>query len=585
MLAEIYIENFAIIDTLHVQFSEGLNIVTGETGAGKSIMVDALMVALGGRAYAEFIRAGAEKAIVEALFTLEQAENIKTKAIEYGVLEGGEEDQELLIRREISRSGRNRLLINGHPATNAMVAELGNLLVDVHGQHEHQSILNPDYHVDLLDFYGKLLPLREQIGVLYRQFKKVERELQQFRDQSRERVQHLDLLRFQQQEIKKAQLRPGEDDELLHERKILAGAEQLASGANAIHEMLYSEHGAILERLSEVLRRMEDLVKIDATLEPHLKSCEAAQFQLEDLAFTIRDYAQSIEFDPSRLEDVEKRLDELHTLKRKYGNSIEEILNLYTQIEQEIQAFDQRETHIETLEKEYKTLRAQLQQFSQQLSGERKQAAQGFERQVMQELAALGMEKTRFSVDFKLAGTDKNPFTAKGTDKIEFLIAPNPGEPLKPLSKIASGGEISRIMLALKTLLGMADRVPTMVFDEIDAGIGGKVAEIVGKKLERISDAHQVVCITHLPQIASKGSTHFHVEKHAEDERTITRIRLLRNQERLEEIARMLGGETMTRTTLQHAREMLGKHAADNAVTPNDAHPGLFDAPHDSQVL
>jgi DNA repair protein RecN (Recombination protein N) len=563
VLAEIYIENFAIIDTLHVQFSEGLNIVTGETGAGKSIMVDALMVALGGRAYSEFIRTGAEKSIVEALFTVEHAEEVRAKAVEYGVLDEEQEEQELLIRREISRSGRNRVLINGHPATNVMVAELGNLLVDIHGQHEHQSILNSDYHVDLLDFYGKLLPLREQIGTLFRQFKKVERELQQLHDQSRERMQHLDLLRFQQQEIKKARLRPGEDDELSHERKILAGAEQLASGANAIHEVLYSEHGAILERLGEVIRRMEDLVKIDSTLDPHLKSCESVQFQLEDLAFTIRDYARSIEFDPFRLEEVEKRLDELNKLKRKYGNSTEEILKLYGQIEQEIQAFDQRETHIETLEKDYKSLKTRLQELSQQLSDERKQAAQGFELQVMQELSALGMEKTRFTVDFKLTGTEKNPFTAKGTDKIEFLIAPNPGEPLKPLNKIASGGEISRIMLALKTLLGMADRIPTMIFDEIDAGIGGKIAEIVGKKLERIADVHQVVCITHLPQIASKDGTHFHVEKQIEHDHTITTIRLLRNQERLEEIARMLGGETITRTTLQHAREMLGKHTGD----------------------
>lgn len=580
MLAEIYIENFAIIDSLHVQFSHGLNIVTGETGAGKSIMVDALMVALGGRAYNEFIRAGAEKAVVEALFTLEQADEVKAKAIEFGVLEDEQHEPELLIRREISRTGRNRILINGHPVTNAMVAEIGNLLVDIHGQHEHQSILNPDYHVDLLDFYGKLIPLRDRITALYRQFKKTERELQALRDQSRERMQHLDLLRFQQQEIKKARLKPGEDDELLHERKILDGAEQLASGANVIYDMLYQEHGAILEKLGEIVRRMEDLAKIDTNLESHFKTCEAVQYQLEDVAFAIRDYAQSIEFDPFRLEQVEKRLDELNKLKRKYGNSLEDILKLYGQIEQEIQAFDQREIRIEDLEQEYAAQRKQLQKLSQELSGERKKTAKGFEQQVMEELSALGMEKTRFSVDFKQAGTEKHPFTAKGIDKIEFLIAPNPGEPLKPLSKIASGGEISRIMLALKTLLGMADRIPTMVFDEIDTGIGGKIAEIVGKKLERISDAHQVVCITHLPQIASKGATHFHVEKLAEDERTLTTIRVLRPRERQEEIARMLGGETITRTTMQHAREMLGKHAdEDTPPQSKDAqpNPGLFD--------
>lgn len=576
MLGEIYIENFAIIDTLHVQFSNGLNIVTGETGAGKSIMVDALTVALGGRAYTEFIRAGARKAVVEAIFHLNNVADARSKAIEYGLLEADQEDTELLIRREITRTGRNRILVNGHPATNTMVSELGDLLLDVHGQHEHQYILNADYHIELLDLYGKLLPLREQIAVVFRQFKKAERELQELRDRSRERIQHLDLLRFQQQEIAKAQLKPGEDEELLHERKILAGAEQLASGTATIHEILYSDHGSILEKLGDILHRLVDLAKIDESLETHLKSCESAQYQLEDIAFAVRDYAQSVEFDPYRLEEVEKRIDELNTLKRKYGNSIEEILAFYEEITQELGSLDERETRIAELEEEYEKLREKLEQLSKKLSRKRKGVAELFEKQVMEELSALGMEKTRFSVDFKMTGTEKNPFTAKGIDKIEFLIAPNPGEPLKPLNKIASGGEISRVMLALKTLLGAVDHIPVMVFDEIDTGIGGKIAEIVGKKLERISSAHQVICITHLPQIASKGGAHFHVEKHTEEERTTASIRLLSAQERLEEIARMLGGETITRTTVQHAREMLGKNATDPVSESPQAHPSLF---------
>lgn len=559
MLLEIHIENFAIIDTLQVQFSEGLNIVTGETGAGKSIMVDALTVALGGRAYTEFIRSGAEKSVVEALFDLNTVNDAKTKAVEYGFLEPEQEGWELLIRREIARNGRNRMLVNGHPATNVMVAELGNLLVDVHGQHEHQYILNTDYHVDLLDSFGKLLPLREQVASVFRQFKKCERELRELRDQSRERMQHLDLLRFQQQEIVKAQLKPGEDEKLLHERKILAGAERLASGAGRIHEILYGEHGSILEKLTEILRQLEDLAKIDDSLSTHLKTCESAQYQLEDIAFALRDYAQSIEVDPYRLEEVEKRIDEINKLKRKYGNSIEEILALLEEIEKEVNTFDKRETRISELEKEYEKQRGTLQELSEKLSHERKRVAEVFEIQLMDELIVLGMEKTQFKVDSKPAGTENNPFTARGIDKIEFLIAPNPGEPLKPLSKIASGGEISRVMLALKTLLGSADFIPTMVFDEIDTGIGGKIAEIVGKKLQQISSAHQVICITHLPQIASKGATHFHVAKHVAQERTIASVHRLSAQERLEEIARLLGGETITPITLQHAKEMLGE--------------------------
>jgi len=558
VLLELHIENFAIIDTLQVEFAEGLNIVTGETGAGKSIMVDALTVALGGRAYAEFIRAGAEKAVVEAVFDLRQVPEAKTQAVEYGFLDDAQEDCELLIRREIARNGKNRLLVNGHPATNVMVAELGDALLDVHGQHEHQYILNNDYHGDLLDSFGKLLPLREQVTTAYRQFKKCERELQELHDQSRERMQRLDLLRFQQQEIAKAKLKPGEEDELLHERKILAGAEQLASGARAMYAALYSEHGAMLEKLGEMLRKLDDLAQIDDTLAPHVKTCESVQYQLEDLAFTMRDYAQSIEFDPYRLEEVERRVDEIKKLKRKYGNSVEEMLALLDQIKQEIVTFDARETRIADLEKTYDTLRRQLQEVSAELSRERQHVAAAFETQVMAELAMLGMEKTLFNVELTSAGTEANPFTAKGIDNIEFLIAPNPGEPPKPLNKIASGGEISRIMLALKTLLGAVDKVPTMVFDEIDTGIGGKIAEIVGKKLQHIAASHQVVCITHLPQIASKGATHFHVTKIAEQDKTLTAIQRLSKQERLEEIARMLGGETITKITLQHAKEMLG---------------------------
>ena len=577
MLLEIHIENFAIIDSLQAEFSGGLNIITGETGAGKSIMVDALIIALGGRASADFIRAGADRAVVEVMFSLDDVQLAKEKAREYGFLDGEEGQTELIIRRELSRSGRNRLLVNGHPATNVMVSELGDLLVDIHGQHEHQSILNSDYHVELLDLYGKLLPLREEVTGAYRQFKKVERELQTLRDNSRDRLQHQDLLRFQQEEIAKAKLVAGEDEELQHERKLMAGAEQLNTGATAIYEMVYGRHGAMLEQFSDILNHLEKLADIDENLRPHLKNCESIQYQLEDLAFSMRDYANTIEFDPYRLDEIEKRIHEINGLKRKYGSSIAEILEFHDEIERELQSFDDREERIHELEERHEDLRKELEQLSQKLSEQRKQLAESFEQNVMEELAMLSMEKTRFSVDVTAAGTEKNPFTAKGIDRIEFLIAPNPGEPLKPLSKIASGGEISRVMLALKTLLGTADHIPVMVFDEIDTGIGGKVAEVVGKKLKQVSTAHQVICITHLPQIASKGVTHFHVSKDAEENRTLTSIHRLSDQERLEEIARMVGGERITETTMQHAREMLGLPANEKTRSQNPVEqPGLF---------
>lgn len=563
VLLELHIESFAIIDTLHVQFSEGLNIVTGETGAGKSIMVDALTVALGGRAYAEFIRSGAEKAVVEALFSLRGQEDVKAKAAEYGFLDPAQEDYELLIRREIARNGRNRLLMNGHPATNVMVAEIGNLLVDVHGQHEHQYIFNTDYHVDLLDSFGKLMPLRERVSAAYRQFKQCERELDELRNRTRERMQHLDMLRFQQQDIAKAKLQPGEEDALMHERKVLSGAGQLSTGAGKIYETLYGERGSLLETMNEIYRQLEEMTSIDETLDVHLKACKSVQYQLEDLAYSMRDYAQTIEFDPYRLEEVAQRLDVIKKLKRKYGSTVEEILEFLRNVDEELTAFDESEIHITRLEKQYETLRDQVRTFSEELSAERRRVAEDFSQQVIEELAVLGMEKTLFEVDMQPAGTESHPFTAKGIDKIEFLIAPNPGEPPKALTKIASGGEISRIMLALKTLLGTVDRVPTMVFDEIDTGIGGKIAEIVGKKLQHISESHQVVCITHLPQIASKGITHFHVDKEMDIDSTTTVVHRLSGPERLEEIARMLGGETLTPITLQHAKEMLDQALMD----------------------
>ena len=562
MLLELHIENFAIIDVLHLQFSDGLNIVTGETGAGKSIMVDALSVALGGRAYAEFIRSGADKAVVEALFSLRGQEDAKAKAAEYGVLDPGQEDYDLLIRREITRNGRNRLLMNGHPATNVMVAEIGNLLVDVHGQHEHQYIFNTDYHVELLDSFGKLLPLRDEVAALYRHFKKCERELAELRNRTRERMQHLDFLRFQKKEISKAKLKPDEEDELLRERKVLSGSGQLSAGAGKIYDILYNERGSLLETIGDIMRQLQDLADIDDSMAIHVKSCESVQFQMEDIAFSMRDYAQSIEFNPYRLEEVEQRLDAIKKLKRKYGSTVDEILKYLAGVEKELSDFDEGETRISELERNYEKYREQLHVICKKLSAKRRKVAKGFAQQVVAELAMLGMEKTLFQVDIQPAGTEKNPFTARGIDKIEFLIAPNPGEPPKSLTKIASGGEISRIMLALKTLLGAVDRVPTMVFDEIDTGIGGKIAEIVGRKLQHISASHQVVCITHLPQIASKGVTHFHVDKKMEADSTTTLIHQLSGQERLEEIARMLGGETLTPITLQHAREMLGQEAS-----------------------
>ena len=558
MLLELHIENFAIIDKLHIEFSRGLNVLTGETGAGKSIIIDALGLTLGSKASSEMLRSGTEKAVVEALIDVHGNELAMAKALELGFINSVEEARELIIRREIFRNGKSRALINGNLATTGMLAELGEYLIDIHGQHQHQTLLKPSTHIDFLDAFGGLLISRKGFEEKFQRFKQVRAELQDLRENIRTRMQRLDLLNFQKQEIERAHLKLGEDEELQQERRLLSAAEKLATDSTQAYELLYSGVGSILDKLGEVVDLLKNLAQIDDSLSSVLSSCESAGYQLEDLAYTLRDYAQKVEFNPERLEEIEKRLDELNRLKRKYGNTLSEILNFKKHLEEELASYDEGEERLEGLEKTLGELQKELQALSEELSRGRHDAARKMEAAVMKELGELNMDKTRFQVSIDPVPPGEVSFTTKGKDRVEFFIAPNPGEGLKPLSKIASGGEISRVMLAFKTILADVDNVSTLIFDEVDMGIGGRVAEMVGKKLKLISSARQVLCITHLPQIASKADLHLQISKETQGDKTLVRVRRLSDAERVEEIARMLGGEVITSTTRKHAQEMLG---------------------------
>jgi DNA repair protein RecN (Recombination protein N) len=561
MLKELNIKNFAIIDQLRVEFAPGLNVFTGETGAGKSIVVDALNLALGERASADLIRTGCQEAVVEAAFELNGHSSSGIAAIlsEQGISANPGED--LIVRRVLATSGKNKIYINGSLANLSTLAALGVTLADIHGQHEHQSLLSLERQMEMLDSFGGLGGLRDALAQEYRRLQELRSELGGLEAGEREKAQREDMLRYQKNEIETARLKPGEDEALVQEQKLLANAEKLSGLSRAVDEALYSSEGAALSDLKRAVTGMRELVAIDARLAAALELCEAGRVQIEEAAREVSAYAERVEFDPKRLEEIGDRLDLVQRLKKKYGGTIEEILEFGDKAAAELDRIERSGEEIGRLKGEIAGLRTELTKRAQELTRKRKIAAQDLEKKVVAELGHLGMKKTTFSVKITqepgedtLDGFKIGP---RGADRIEFLISPNPGEEPKPLAKIASGGELSRIMLALKTILVEGDHIPTLVFDEVDAGIGGAVAEDVGRRLRRIAEKRQVFCITHLPQIASMATHHYGVAKSVKKERTSTDVTLLGRKERVDEVARMLGGKTITEATIQHAEEMI----------------------------
>lgn len=571
MLAELDISNLAIIEDLSLKFAPGFNALTGETGAGKSIIIDAVGLLLGGRAQADLIRAGADETTVEGIFALDPPTRdlLAPQLEEFGL---GLGDDTLILSRELHRAGRNLCRVNNRAVTLSVLQQIGDRLVDIHGQSEHLSLLRVREHIDFLDRYGNLLDARAVLSKQIRALRKVRQELRELQKDARETARRIDRLTFVVEEIDAAKLKPGEEEALKEERDLLGNAEERANLADSAYRSLYGEgeesQGA-QDLLSEAAHQMQALEKHDPTLKGAQEQCETIQALMDDLTRTLRSYRDNIEFNPGRLTQVDERLDLIFRMKRKYGDSIEEVLNFAQTSAEELKAVTHSEERIAELREQEDRLLHEAGAQAQALSVARHEAAERLAREIERELKDLGMEKAKFGVALNTS-QDNNGlyalnsrlgFDSTGIDKVEFLVSPNPGEPLKPLAKIASGGETSRLMLAMKAVLGAADRTPTLIFDEIDQGIGGRTGGVVGRKLWGLtangSHSHQVICVTHLPQIASYGDAHFHIRKEIVGERTITIVRELKSKHRVDELAQMLG--TSTETTRKSAQEMLSE--------------------------
>lgn len=582
MLAEITITNLAIIENLHLEFAPGFNVLTGETGAGKSIILDALGLLLGGRAQSELIRAGVEETRVEGIFLLSaQARSL----LEHDMEENGIalEDDSLILARELHRAGRATGRINGRAVTGGVLQQIGDKLVDIHGQSEHLSLLRPKEHIDLLDRYGNLWEKRAEVAKLVRQLRKVRQELRDLQKDARETARKIDRLTFIIQEINDAKLNAGEEAELKGERDLLAHAETRATLADEAYHALYGggddEKGA-LDLLNQALLAVRGLEKYDPEIKSTLEQAESAGAVMDDLAHTLRGYRDSIEFNPKRLEHIEDRLDLIFRLKRKYGDTLEQVLEFGRTSQQELDAVTNAEERMGELREQEAKLVQEAGALAEKLSQERHTSAEALARGIENELRDLGMANAKFGVALNrvpdanglVVGEERFAFESSGVDKVEFMVSPNPGEFLKPLAKIASGGETSRMMLALKAVLGAADRTPTLIFDEIDQGIGGRIGTVVGKKLWGLTAAqdgavqhtHQVICITHLPQIAAFGDAHFHIRKAIVDDRTVTLAEALQDKKRIDELAGMLGA--VTDTNRASVKELLGEVKKEKAV-------------------
>lgn len=554
MLTELTIRNFAIIDELTITFDSGFLVLTGETGAGKSIILDAVMLILGGRADTMMIRAGAQEAYVEAAFRLTPM--LHTAVTPILIAEGLEEEEsdELVLTREVRANGRNICRVNGRNVSVAILRQIAEPLIDIHGQGEHLSLLRPKSHLPLLDNYARLEEERKTVGREVAVLQKIRGELDDLRRNERALAQHADMLRFQIEEINAAKLIPGEEEELRAERTRLANAEQLmraASEAMALLSGMDDETRSVADLLGQAERALVQLNRYDETQAPRLESLQGLIYQLSELSSDLQRYLDGLEFNPGRLDFVEERLEMIHSLKRKYGESIEDILTLRDRAMVELERIGNSETRIAELELEQEKYLHRVGEIANKLSQKRQAAAERLATAVITQLADLSMAGAQFSVHFATesqpdgvyVGERRLAFDQTGIDQVEFLISTNPGEPLKPMVKVASGGETARLMLALKTALAQVDATPTLIFDEIDQGIGGRIGDVVGRKLWGLTAVadHQVIVVTHLPQLAGYGDVHFHVSKQVNDGRTTTAVENLGYDGRVRELAAMLG--------------------------------------------
>ncbi|MFW6021937.1 MAG: DNA repair protein RecN [Halanaerobiaceae bacterium] len=554
MLVDFKVKNFALIDELEIKFIDGLNVLTGETGAGKSIIIGAMEILLGARASSDLIRKGKEIAYIEAAFEPDRIDQINKYLNKIGI----EADQNLiLLSREVRRNGNNRNRINGQLATAGMIKEVSKYLVDIHGQHEHQRLLDSTSQLNLLDEFiaYEEYGLSRKVSETYDKLSDIEEKLSELNMDEAEKARKIDLLEFQIEEIENAQLQENEIEKIDKEFKIMANMEDIYAAIGTIFNQIsndeYNENG-VLTQIGSFMKDLDNIKDYDEELEEFYKNISDIYYQIEDLSFRMSNYHEGLEFDQNKLDKIENRISLLTSLQRKYGDTVEDIKNYQGKIQEQLDKILSQDKLIEELKAEKEELLSIYYESAGKLSNIRKQKALELEDMISQELADLAMEKTIF----KIMISEKEP-SRNGIDKIEFMIAPNVGEDLKPLSRIASGGELSRIMLALKTIIAHFDQVDTLIFDEVDTGVGGKVAQMMAEKIALIAKKRQVICITHLAQIASMADNHFFIRKEVEEDRTHTKIDKLNEKERKEELARILGGVELTETTLKHAEEML----------------------------
>ena len=551
MLQELSIKDFAIIDEIQISFQPKMTVLTGETGAGKSIIIDALGLLAGGRGSTEFIRKGEKKAVIQGLFTLPREANTYNILEEYGI---DSEDGQIILQRDLYRGGRNICRINGMMVNLATLRKVGETLIDIHGQNEHQELMKPENHIDLLDEYDKKTSqLRNQYQVVYQNYRKLKLSMEKKEADEKAWAQRLDMLNFQVKEIEEAGLKINEEDELVEEKNKLDNFQAIHDALELSYQILSGEKIDVVGNLGNAMNELSDVSDLSENLQEINTKISDAFYSLEDAARDISDELDSMEWNGERLNEIEERLELIHQLKRKYGDTIEDILHYHSRIVKELREMENAEQNSEKQERQLSEALEKVKELAIKLSKQRKKSAKKLEKMIHEQLSALYMDKAVFEV--KCLNNSK--LYSKGIDKVEFYIQTNPGEEMGPLAKIASGGELSRIMLALKTIFSQKMGVTSIIFDEVDTGVSGRVAQAIAEKISQISNNSQVLCITHLPQVAAIADNHYYISKSVNDGRTETSLKELDEKQKIREIARMLSGSEITELTLKHAEELI----------------------------